>query len=210
MSEPNAGYQTVQLYTGGGFRWSGTVYHGAHRRLSDFINDATAPFLNLEKVTLAAFSKGVARELSKLETAAVTKRNIIAVVTSPGSTLPRRNIEEHVAKIPQRMMIYAPPFAFVGNLYFTRNADWVEALNGWKTDFMSLTDATTWSLDSNLAVSKNTEFLLVNRLWTVAAHPQNQPEAEPSPHAPVIQKASWTRLRDISQPGRESKENRKP
>lgn len=210
MNEPNAGFHRVQVYTGGGFRWSGTVYHGAHRRLSDFINDATAPFLNLEKVTLAAFSKGVARDLTKLETAAVTKRNIIAIVSAPGSVLPHRNVEEHVAKIPQRMMIYAPPFAFIGNLYFTRNANWVEALNGWKTDFLSLTDAATWSLDSNLAVSKNTEFLLVNRLWTVAVHPQVQPEIEQSPQAPVIQKASWTRLRDVSPTGRDPKENRKP
>jgi hypothetical protein len=209
MNEPNAGFHAVQIYTGGGFRWSGTVYHAAHRRLSDFINDATAPFLNLEQVTLSAFSKGVVRDLTKLETAMVTKRNIIAVVTASGSVLPPKNVEEHVAKIPQRMMIYAPPFAFVGNLYFTRNANWVEALNGWKTDFLSLTDASTWSLDSNLAVSKNTEFLLVNRLWTVAIHPQGQAEKEPSPQAPVPQRAAWTRLRDVSTSGRDPKENRR-
>src|SRR5512146_3173504 len=88
MTETSSGSPDVQIYTAGGFRWSGTVYHGAHRRLSDFINDPSAPFLTLEKVTLSAFSKGATRDLTVLESVAITKRNIIAVVSGPSSLPP--------------------------------------------------------------------------------------------------------------------------
>ncbi len=209
MSELNPGSHEVQIYTAGGFRWSGAIYHGAHRRLSDFINDPSAPFLTLEKVTLSTFSKGATRDLTVLDTVAITKRNVIAVVSGPESQPPRRNAEEYVVKVPQRMMVYAPPFAFIGNLHFSRNANWAEALNSWKTDFLILTEATIWSSDSNAVLNKNAGFLLASRLWTVAIHPQGQPEAEQAPRAPVIQKASWTRLRDINQADASPKENKK-
>ncbi len=196
MPEARLVLHPLLVYTDG-FRWSGDLSLPPALRLSDFLNEPSNAFVTLENVTLSAWDQGAIRELTKIDLTAVVKSNIIAILSGPDAPAPPRNDVERVSKVPQRMMIYAPPFAVVGNLHHVPSSTWLDTLRVMRQDYVTLTNVNVWSFDPRSAVNQAAPFALVNRKWIAALHPLGQPDKAKAEAAQTLPRQSWSRLRDL-------------
>jgi hypothetical protein len=179
------------------FRWAGDLALAPALRLSDFLNEPSNAYLTLDSVTLSAWDQGAIRELTKIDVTAIVKANIIAILSGPDAPVPPRNEAERVQKVPQRMMVYAPPFAVVGNLHHVPSSTWLDTLRAMRHDYVTLTNVNVWSFDPRSAVNQAAPFAMVNRRWIAALHPLGQPDKAKAEAAQAVPRQSWSRLRDL-------------
>lgn len=195
MLESDIVTYSVQLHTAG-FRWCGNIELTARRRLSDFINDDGVNYLLLKDASVALWDRGTVRDLTSQDSVAINKDSIIALFCSLDVPQSRITNPEHVAKVPQRVMVYAFPFAMIGNLYMTRDAYWVDALSGLRQNFCSFTDVTAWCVQSGTLVNSKSSFTAIRRRSIDAVHPVS-PSQHGAARTAAFRSNSWARMRDL-------------
>lgn len=152
-----------------GFRWYGDLAVPA-QSLADFFNDATSDFLTLQHVTLSKWENQQPRELATFESAVVNKRMIMAAIlriASPVKKLPNAP----GTSAPHRVLLYVPPLALAGNLAVACAGDWTQTLNALAVDFVTLTEVTTFGVESSIPLSTGHGLAFVQRRWITAIEP---------------------------------------
>ncbi len=160
----------LQIYTVSA-SWHGELTLPAVRRVSDLLNDNGHSFVVLDRVARASYDRGDAEGML-LETVAINKRTIIAVVSD--QTPLRIEAADRIPKTLHRVVIHAPPFGLMGNLHLPRSSQLFEVINSARHDFIPLTSAMMWWLDYSSMLSTTSEFIAVNRQWITALCPATE------------------------------------
>ncbi len=158
---------------GSTIQWSAEMSIPAHRRLTDFINDNASAFLVLDHVTPATRENDELRPQLGIDTLALVKQNIIAII--PGGDLPQVptfSELERISKLPFRVIVYAPPLALAGEINIPRNVEWLASIQSSGLEFVALTNVSTWDIRTRRPLDAGSKFGLVNRRWITGFEPK--------------------------------------
>ncbi len=158
---------------GSTIQWTAEISVPAHRRLTDFINDNGSAFLVLNHVTPATRENDEVHPQLGIETLALVKQNIIAII--PGADLPQVPVfsnAEKIPKLPFRVIVYAPPLALAGEINIPRNVDWLASMQASGLEFVALTNVSTWDIRTRRPLDAGSKFGLVNRRWITGFEPK--------------------------------------
>lgn len=177
MSTFDAAAFQLSVYSGE-FRWQGELALPAHRRLSDFVNDADQQFLELAKVKFAVWETNAYRTLERAETAVVFKQNIVLVAVNDETlSAPGSNGADRVSVAPQRIFLQVPPFIVEGNLHTPVVVEWSRAINATRAAFVPLTDACFWHFREQALLGTNIKLMLVHRTMINSIQNTRAPES---------------------------------
>ena len=154
------------------FRWDGESPIPSHRRLSDFLNDPRTVALVLNHATPATWESGAYSELSKTESIALPKRNLLFIVSKTDAPLPSASQYERVPKEPFQVIMYIPPFTLTGRISIPHNADWLNMVTSASEDFFPVTQVSVWHIRARAKLETDAKLVLVNWKWLLGLEPK--------------------------------------
>lgn len=185
MIAPDVVSYQLEIYTGVTC-WRGEVNYASARRLTDLLNDTGHSYVELERASLITWEDPSPRAKDTFGSIAVSKKKAIVVVCHGCPDAAPANTPERVAKVAQRVAVYAPPIMIVGNLHTVAGANVLNALDCSRQNFLPLTSAGVMRMDGKAALPAPRGLALINReaITAIQAIPA-QPEEDESEVAPL-------------------------
>ncbi len=170
MIAPDVVSYALEIYTGVTC-WRGEVNYASARRLTDLLNDTGHGYVELERASLITWEDHSPRAKETFGSIAVSKKNAIVVVCHGCPVDAPANTPERVAKVTQRVAVYAPPIMIVGNLHTVAGASVLNALDYSRQNFLPLTSAGVMRMDGKAALATPRGLALINRDAITAIQP---------------------------------------
>jgi hypothetical protein len=153
------------------FRWSGEAAIPSYRRLSDYLNDTRLVALVVSHVATAAWENDSLRELQKIETIALLKRNILMIIPTSDLPPPPPDSLDRIQKRRFRVTIHLPSFILAGELNILPTADWLHVMTAANEDFFPVTKAIISRTKTRAQLATSPKLVLVNRQAVIGLEP---------------------------------------
>lgn len=184
MLAPDMVSYQLEIYTGLTC-WRGEVNYANARRLTDLVNLSGHGYIQLERASLVTWDDQSPRTVDTFESIAISKKKAIAIVCHGCPNDAPSNATERVAKVTQRIAVYAPPFVVVGDLHTVRGAGIIATFDSSQQNFLPLTSAGVMRIDSKAELPSSRELVLINRdaITAIQSLPaqEDKVEAEAAP-----------------------------
>jgi hypothetical protein len=145
-----------------------------HRRVTDILNLAEAPFLVLDGVTIEEHGPR-----GQPMTVSFAQVNLDTILFATADIPVEPDPILHIAKTPAKAVVVVPPFNVAGNVHLLIGAgDARDALRSLTDSFVPVTDATYWS--DQLSEGRRQALLVAvnhRRVQCIAPHQQVDPWA---------------------------------
>ncbi|MBI4675552.1 MAG: hypothetical protein HY741_28240 [Chloroflexi bacterium] len=141
----------------------GAIAVPSFRRLSDFINDASSPFLMVDDATSARWDGALFTITAQHTGVILNKPNLVAVMPARDAPAPRPSPTEVVPKMPVPVKLLASPLLIEGHWNLARGVAWDRAMSVLRDEFLIITNANLYYLRTNARVEENLPVIFVKR-----------------------------------------------